>query len=429
MILEWIASKATVYVAKKAAGAAIDSYKEFKKTAEERAADQIDATQPCEQTKEQRVRARQQAIKSAEAKLNDPSLPADQRKELAKATERFKTNNQAVEYAKLSDHSYDQYDPYLKGRAPSGPPEGWEVVSPESLGLSKANLEPPAPSTFKAVVYKNKFGMEPEYTVAFRGTEPKDGQNDINVDVENAAGRETKSYSAAVKLMQKLSEAQEAGKMGKFAVTGHSLGGGLAQTAAMKIRQPPDNARPLGFMFNSAGAHPRVVGSAVDGSTFQQFRSPCDPLTAISGTQDGSVVADALQLTARAIQTTTRGAQKVGQFLGLAEGDDDKTKRYEDSAEKVAVSSIAARVAQADGGIAGNKEKFGWYVPPNAGTMHAVSSCDSDGKEVPCSSVGDQHSITNLVNGMERDKTVDMLVMEKYDCTPKKIGSGVSGSW
>lgn len=429
MILELIAGRAAVFVAKKTAGAAIDSYKEFKKTAEEKAADKIDATQPCEQSKEQRVRARQQTIKNAEAKLNDPSLPADQRKELTAASQRFKTNNQAVEYAKLSEHSYEQYDPNLKGRLPAGPPEGWELVSPESLGLSKADLDPPAPSTFKAVVYKNKFGMEPEYTVAFRGTEPKDGQNDINVDVENAAGRETESYSKAIKLMQKLSEAQHSGMMGKFAVTGHSLGGGLAQTAAMKIRQPPDNTRPQGFMFNSAGAHPKVVGAAVDGSTFQQFRSPCDPLTAISGTQDGSVVADALQLTARAIQNATRGVHKVGQFIGLVEKDDDKKKQYEDSDEKVAISSIAARVAQADGGIGENKEKFGWYVPPNAGTMHAVSSYDNEGIDVPCSNVGSQHSITNLVNGMERDKTVDMIVMQKFGCTPKKSGMGASGSW
>lgn len=410
--LKKAATSAALWAGKKAIGAGVDAYKEFKKTAEEKAADRINPNQPCTQSKEERARARKQAIEAADAKLKDPALPEADKKELQTARDRFARNNAAVEYAKLSEHSYDQYDPTLRGAEPKGPPPGWEVAKPEDLGLDPAMLSPPPPSTFRAVVYRNSFGMTPEYTVAFRGTEPRAGQNDIAVDIGNAAGQETDSYRKAKQLSDALQDNPKLA--GKFAVTGHSLGGGLAQTAAMQMKPPPK-----AFMFNSAGAHPKVVGLSPEkmvqrAGEFQQFRSPCDPLTAASGMhQDQSMLTKTLQATARGLQWA---AGKVP-FLG-AEKVDSKPVEGDLSIMRAVkqVTGVEEQVAANKEGTAAQKA-YGWYIPPNHGKMTEVTSKDRGGKDVPCLDPGNQHSVSNLVNGMEHEKTVDLLTLQKHGVT------------
>ena len=403
--LKKAATAAAIFAAKKALGAGVDAYKEFKKTAEVKAADRINPRQPCTQTKEERVRARENAIKAADEKLKDPNLPDQTRKELQEARNRFARNNTAVEHAKLSEHSYDQYDPTLRGGAPKGPPPGWEVAKPEDLGLDPAMLEPPPPSTFRAVVYKNSFGMKPEYTVAFRGTEPRAGHNDIAVDISNAAGQKTDSYKKAMKLADALQDNPRLA--GNFAVTGHSLGGGLAQTAAMQISPPPQ-----AFMFNSAGPHPNVVELSTEemaksAADFQQFRSPCDPLTAASGThQDQGALTKTLQATARGLQW----AMDKVPFLGSEKMSDQPIEG------DLQVMRAVKQVTGVEEQVSSN-QVHGWYIPPNHGKMNQVSSKDGSGKDIPCLDPGPQHSITNLVNGMEHEKTVDLLVMQKQGVT------------
>jgi hypothetical protein len=394
---------AAVFAAKKTIGAGLDAYKEFKKTAEEKAADRIDSRQPCTQTKEERVRARQQAIKAADEKLQDPRISEEDKKALQAARDRFARNNTAVEHAKLSEHSYDQFDPTLRGAAPKGPPVGWEVAKPEDLGLDPAMLEPPPPSTFRAVVYKNSFGLKPAYTVAFRGTEPRAGHNDIAADIANAAGQETDSYAKAKDLADALQDNPQLA--GNFAVTGHSLGGGLAQTAAMQIKPPPK-----AFMFNSAGPHPDVVGltpsaMAKRAAGFQQFRSPCDPLTAASGMhRDQGAVTKAMQATARGLQWAASKVLDSEQVSDQPVEGDFKVMRAVRQ-----VTGVEEQVA--------NNRVYGWHIPPNHGAMTQVSSKDDSGKDVPCLDPGPQHSITNLVNGMEHEKTVDLLTLQKHGVT------------
>jgi hypothetical protein len=408
-VLAGMAAKAVAtWAAKKAAGAAVDKWKDMRRSVEEKAADENRPKQPCKQTKQQRVEARKKAISNAQERLesNNPPLNAEEKKELKASQERFKRNNEAVEYAKLSAHSYDQYDPLLKGRNPSGPPEGWEVADPAKLGLTQDDLQGAPPDTFRAVVYRNTFGMKPEYTVAFRGTEPKAGQGDVNVDIQNASGVPTKSYTSAKELAKKLNKKIP----GQFAVTGHSLGGGLAQAAGASLPAPPP-----GSMFNSAGAHPEVVygkgsGKSIPGASFKQFRSPCDPLTAVSGTQDQGMLAATLQGAAHAVQGLTQLGQKVG-LVDIKEGAAGPTNS--DFSIKESLSQLASA-----SGVDDNKKNHGWYVPPNAGQMNEVGgSYDDQGNRVDCSDLGGQHSVTNLTNGMEREKHVDMLVMEKYGCT------------
>jgi hypothetical protein len=408
LAMKTVTTAAAIWTANKAVSVGVSAYKDFKKTAEEKAADRIDHRQPCSQTKEQRARARQQAVANTQAKLNDPNLPEQDRKELQAAQDRFVRNNQAVEYAKLSEHTYDQYDPTLRGADPKGPPPGWTVCKPEDVGLDPTLLNPEPPSTFRAVVYKNSFGMMPEYTVAMRGTEPRAGQNDIAVDIANAAGQETNSYEKAKKLATALQNNPTLN--GNTAVTGHSLGGGLAQVSALKMKPPP-----AAFMFNSAGPHPEIAGYTAEensmaamaqkSSGFKQFRSPCDPLTAISGTyKEQSTLTKALQRVARGLQWAANRVPFVGQ---------EKISSEAISGD-LSIMRTVKQVTSVEEQIGQNKDRHGWYIPPNMGKMNEVGTKDSAGKDVPCMDPGGQHSVSNLVNGFEHEKTVDLLVMQKH---------------
>jgi hypothetical protein len=49
--------------------------------------------------------------------------------------------------------------------------------------------------------------------------------------------------------------------------------------------------------------------------------------------------------------------------------------------------------------------------------MTEVTSKDRSGKDVPCLDPGNQHSVSNLVNGMEHEKTVDLLTLQKQGVT------------
>lgn len=356
--------------------------KKLFRSAEERAADETRPVAPCKQSKQVRVEARLHAIKNAEDKAkHDPSLSDKERKELVGATERFKRNNEAVEYARLSSSVYDRSDPKLEkeGRDPPAPPDGWKAVDPKELGVDPKLLK--SGPGYRAEIYQNEFGMKPQYVVAYRGTEPKAGQHDINVDIQNGVGKSTESYASAMMLADKLAD-----KGIDFAVTGHSLGGGLAQAAGTA-------SGANGFMFNSAGAHPNVVGGPI-AKNFKQFRAPCDPLTGASGMNKGKT------------DFKERKDSAAQQPIDNSNADKD-----------VSILETLKQVKNHAGDALQNYKDYGWVAPPNSGEMHQVSaSFDDVGNEVPCSDLGGQHSVTNLVNGMEREKRTDIHELQKYDC-------------
>lgn len=386
------------------------------RSVEEKAADDMRPIAGCNLAKEQRVRFRAEAIRNADERLsNDTSMTPAERGELQAATDRFKRNNRAVEYAKLSDSVYEATNPE---RDPDHPkhdpaqklyetPEGWSEVKGkelEELGLTEEDLTPPPPSTFGASVYRNGFGMQPPYVIVYRGTEVRAGQGDITVDIRNATGQKTDSYRRAMDVATKV----QTRKPGQFAVAGHSLGGGLAQAAGAVIDPPPP-----GYMFNSAGAHPDVVGSETSGDSYSQFRSKCDPLSAVSGMPDDRGLSDFIQGGLRGVQGALSAVySKVGWMVPRASP--------ESMEKEVSIVETLLEVSGSYDEVSKNKDKHGWYIPPNKGKMSTVYNYDNDGNEVPCESLADQHSIGNLVNGMEREKRVDMLVMEKYGCDSKK---------
>lgn len=108
----------------------------------------------------------------------------------------------------------------------------------------------PGGSGFQAELYYN-----PEtggLTVAFRGSEKKE-LADWGTDILQAAGSETTQYEAAARLLASVLDAFP----GHVDVTGHSLGGGLAQYA---MAANDLHGRVDGYTFNSAGLSRETLG-------------------------------------------------------------------------------------------------------------------------------------------------------------------------
>ncbi len=94
-------------------------------------------------------------------------------------------------------------------------------------------------SGFRASIYQNAEG---QYVVAYAGTDPSEFA-DIKSDGAQAFGLQDTQYNMAINLAKK---AEVAFGEGNVIYTGHSLGGGLASTAALSVGQ-------TAVTFNSAG--------------------------------------------------------------------------------------------------------------------------------------------------------------------------------
>ena len=119
-------------------------------------------------------------------------------------------------------------------------PNGDHLVDADGnhVEIDPAALEDSA-SGFRASIYRNDAG---QVVVAFAGTDPSE-MPDIGADAAQAFGLETTQYNKAVDLAKK---AEVAFGEGNVIFTGHSLGGGLASTAALAVDA-------TAVTFNSAG--------------------------------------------------------------------------------------------------------------------------------------------------------------------------------
>lgn len=144
------------------------------------------------------------------------------------------------------------------------PPAGYSALSPAATaglvgsGFSVAgdgtvSLSGVAAATgFDAVLYRND--RTGEITVAFRGTQLT-SPGDLLTDVlQLGTGTVPSQYKAAADLLRKVLAATD----GPVAVTGHSLGGGLAQYA-IALNSQDSASRLSGYTFNSAGLSHAVV--------------------------------------------------------------------------------------------------------------------------------------------------------------------------
>ena len=201
-----------------------------------------------------RIERRQALIAQGRAS-DDPAVRA--------AADQLQGDMKGVEMARLSENTYAQYDPDANDRQKK-PPEPWHAMTPDEL--KDAGISPQLISDSKAVIYTapNDFPVDPKTVVAFRGTTGE--TEDILTDHDQALGMETKQYDAVRKLGAQLGE-----QLPDAETTGHSLGGGKAQVAAIA-------GGLKGEMFNSAGPNPMTLDRPADGlnqyaPNFIQYRS------------------------------------------------------------------------------------------------------------------------------------------------------------
>lgn len=129
------------------------------------------------------------------------------------------------------------------------PPEGYRVASQadlQALGLNPAML---SDGDFRARVYVTGDGAQAEYSIAFRGSQ---SGGDWVANAQQATGFDSAHYRAALAIGERIARSPLADQVD---FTGHSLGGGLAATAAVASGRPADT-------FNAAGLHGDTIAAA-----------------------------------------------------------------------------------------------------------------------------------------------------------------------
>ncbi len=127
----------------------------------------------------------------------------------------------------------------------TGAPSGYERLSdtPSKLPLRLQDFQFHDPASgFDAALYRTPQGG---LVIAYRGTEPS-SLNDWETDLKQAAGLPCDQYDEAVDLAHRV---QASYPDEKVEITGHSLGGGLAQVASAATGYPATT-------FNAAGINP-----------------------------------------------------------------------------------------------------------------------------------------------------------------------------
>lgn len=133
----------------------------------------------------------------------------------------------------------------------TAPPQGWTVANDQQLaaiGLTPAMLSSPT-SEFRAEVFVREIAGQTSYTVAFRGSTAT--RSDWVANGRQAAGLETDHYNRALEIGESLVVPQGS----RVTITGHSLGGGLASTAAIAAELDATT-------FNAAGLHVNTISRA-----------------------------------------------------------------------------------------------------------------------------------------------------------------------
>ena len=132
----------------------------------------------------------------------------------------------------------------------TAPPEGWSVAAADQLaeiGLTPDMLTSPT-SQFQAQVYVREINGQTSYTISFRGTQSR---NDWVANGQQGLGLETDHYNRALEIGESVVVPDGA----RVTMTGHSLGGGLASTAAIAAELDATT-------FNAAGLHDNTIDAA-----------------------------------------------------------------------------------------------------------------------------------------------------------------------
>lgn len=166
---------------------------------------------------------------------------------------------------------------------------GWTRLTPEQLldlkgpdgkpaGIDPASLETEG-TGFRAAVYTNNNG---QYVVAFAGTNGFSpfGDGDIANDVGQGLGFDTSQYKQAVALAKEA----EAAFGDNVVFTGHSLGGGLASTAALATGNTAVTFNAAGLSndtLRDLGFSPHEARSQAEDGQIRRYNVDGDPLTGV----------------------------------------------------------------------------------------------------------------------------------------------------
>ncbi len=323
------------------------------------------------------------------------------------SAERLERDMKSVELARLSAHVYTHYDPDSPN--PSPLPQPWKVASDGEL--ETMGLKPSVVKDAKAAVYTLPpgFPFEPKTVVAFRGTTGE--AEDILVDHDNALGRTTRQYQAAMQVGKALGRVHPPPM-----VTGHSLGGGKAQAAVVGAA-----GLVRGEMFNAAGVHPDVLGIA--SAEYSQFANRVQQHRTTGGISvGGGDPLTGLQMSMRAQAMAYGAAGALSQVTGASRGGlealglrfEDVKPSHEEESTLGALGKRISTITAED--AAENHHRFGWYVPPTLGQANtqSVVSKNADGTDTGLAA---QHSIVNMVNGYESRKLNDVQKLVKASGT------------
>jgi uncharacterized Zn-binding protein involved in type VI secretion len=186
----------------------------------------------------ERIEARQSLI--ADGRDRAAGMTGKERDQLLAAADRFERNIEDVERARLAE------DVYRAPGDPGSPPPGWKRLSadPDSLPEELRDIVWDDPKTgYRAALYESE--IDGSRVLAFRGTAEAQGWKN---NLQQGLGYESQQYMRAADTAKVLKRVYG----GDFELSGHSLGGGLAQTAAGATGQPAT-------VFNAAGPHPDTL--------------------------------------------------------------------------------------------------------------------------------------------------------------------------
>ncbi len=166
---------------------------------------------------------------------NIDSIPENERYNVINTLQNYQKTVDAADMARLSNAAYDTNN--------TETPLGFERADLSDIGLDEKFLNDQN-SGFGASIFRSTTEGEPEYIVAYRGTEIISGE-DWNTNFQQGMGMATEQYDRALIIGEKMDN--YAGP-GGFRTTGHSLGGGLASVTSATTGAP-------GTTFNSSGLH------------------------------------------------------------------------------------------------------------------------------------------------------------------------------
>ncbi len=209
-------------------------------------------------------------------------------------------------------------------------------ISPELLHDPKTG--------FDAAIYQNAQG---QYVVAYRGTDSWSlGQGgDATTNAGQGAGLRTEQYQQAIDLARR---ADKVFGPGNVAITGHSLGGGLASAAMLAVDAP-------GVTFNAAGlsdnslrslgfASPNAVRSELaDSGQIRRYNVAGELLTNV---QQGTALPDAVGHELRIAPPAGGGRDPVTLHGGGGDGSSYVEALRENSAQRPAGNPLLDRTSE-----------------------------------------------------------------------------------